>query len=175
MGASVGRSCWMLTARYPRAAKTFARKEYSVNLTVLPWLRIATGSVIMSAFACISLSRRTAMSTATGRLSRAGSLNVSVAWLIAHLLAVTTAVNALSETRMAIPRFMFVLGALTSGAGYQDVCGPFSLRYVRRRDMGKRRHIAYQVRVRAIVPAMICINTPTTHPSIIIIVQKMCV
>src|SRR5664280_3751989 len=32
----------------------FARKEYSVNLTVLPWLRIATGSVIMSAFACIS-------------------------------------------------------------------------------------------------------------------------
>src|ERR1035437_5769111 len=68
----------MLTARYPRAAKTFARKEYSVNLTVLPWLRIATGSVIMSAFACISLSRRTAMSTVTRRLSRSGSLNVSV-------------------------------------------------------------------------------------------------
>src|ERR1035437_9163336 len=35
-------------------ANTLARKEYSVNLTVLPWLRIATGSVIMSAFACIS-------------------------------------------------------------------------------------------------------------------------
>jgi hypothetical protein len=34
--------------------------------------------------------------------------------------------------------------------------------------------MAYQVRVRAIVPAMICIITPTTHPSIIIIVQKMC-
>jgi len=30
--------------------------------------------------------------------------------------------------------------------------------------------MAYQVRVRAIVPAMICIITPTTHPS----VQKMC-
>jgi hypothetical protein len=40
--------------------------------------------------------------------------------------------------------------------------------------MKKRRHMAYQVRVRAIVPAMICIITPTTHPSIIIIVQKMC-
>src|SRR5450759_4427147 len=53
---------------------------------------------------------------------------------------------------------MFVLGALTSGAGCQDVCGPFSLRYVRRRDMGKRRHMAYQVGVRAIVPAMICIT-----------------
>jgi hypothetical protein len=44
----------------------------------------------------------------------------------------------------------------------------------RRREMKKRRHMAYQVRVRAIVPAMICIITPTTHPSIIIIVQKMC-
>ena len=31
---------------------------------------------------------------------------------------------------------------------------------------------AHQVRVRAIVPAMICIITPTTHPSIIIIVHK---
>ena len=28
----------------------FARNEYSVNLTVLPWLRIATGSLIMPAF-----------------------------------------------------------------------------------------------------------------------------
>src|ERR1700737_4095056 len=60
----------MLTARYPRAAKTFSRKEYSVNLTVLPWLRIATGSVIIPAFACGSLSRRTAMPTPTGRFSR---------------------------------------------------------------------------------------------------------
>lgn len=34
--------------------------------------------------------------------------------------------------------------------------------------------MAYQVRVRVIVPAMIYIITPTTHPSIIIIVQKMC-
>jgi hypothetical protein len=33
--------------------------------------------------------------------------------------------------------------------------------------------MAYQVRVRAIVPAMICIITPTTHPSIVIIVQKV--
>src|SRR3984893_13467824 len=107
----------MLTARYPRAANTFARKEYSVNLTVLPWLRIATGSVIMPALACISLSRRTAISTSTGRLLRAGSLNVSVSWRIAHLLAVkyATVTSAESETRMAIPRFMFVLGAPTSG------------------------------------------------------------
>jgi hypothetical protein len=44
----------------------------------------------------------------------------------------------------------------------------------RRREMKKRRHMAYQVRVRAIVPPMICIITPNTHPSIIIIVQKMC-
>src|SRR6266851_7981834 len=94
-----------------------ARKEYSVNLTVLPWLRIATGSIIMPAFACISLSRRTAMSTATGRLSRAGSLNVSVSWRIAHLLAVkyATVNTAESETRTVIPRFMFVLGAPTWG------------------------------------------------------------
>jgi hypothetical protein len=34
--------------------------------------------------------------------------------------------------------------------------------------------MAYQVRVRAIAPATICIITPTTHPSIIIIVQKVC-
>jgi hypothetical protein len=33
--------------------------------------------------------------------------------------------------------------------------------------------MAYQVRVRAIAPATICIITPTTHPSIIIIVQKV--
>src|SRR3984893_7757985 len=107
----------MLTARYPRAAKTFARKEYSVNLTVLPWLRIATGSLIMPAFACISLSRRTAMSTATGRLSRAGSLKVSVSWRIAHLVVVkyATVNTAESETRTVIPRFMFVLGAPTLG------------------------------------------------------------
>src|SRR6266849_6485158 len=90
-------------------AKTFARKEYSVNLTVLPWLRIATGSLIMPAFACISLSHRTAMSTATGRLSRAGSLNVRVSWRIAHLLAVkyATVTSAESEARTAIPRFIF--------------------------------------------------------------------
>src|SRR5260370_12422404 len=71
----------------------------------------------MPAFACISLSRRTAMSTATGRLSRAGSLNVRVSWRIANLLAVkyATVTIAESETRTAIPRFMFVLGALTSG------------------------------------------------------------
>src|SRR5713101_3351655 len=98
-------------------AKTFARKEYSVNLTVLPWLRIATGSLIMSALACISLSRLTAMSTPTGRLLRAVSLNVIVSWRIAHLLAVKYAtVNAAeSETRTVIPRFMFVLGAPTLG------------------------------------------------------------
>ena len=64
----------------------------------------------MPAFAGISLSRRTATSTATGRLSRAGSLNVRVSWRIAHLLAVNyaTVTSAESETRMAIPRFMFV-------------------------------------------------------------------
>src|SRR5258706_7108428 len=91
-------------------AKAVARKEYSVNLTVLPWLRIATGNLIMPAFACISLSRRTAMSTATGRLSRAGSLNVSVSWRMAHLLAVkyATGNTAGSETRIVIPRFIFV-------------------------------------------------------------------
>src|SRR6266404_9655654 len=108
---------WMLIDINPRMAKAVARKEYSVNLTVLPWLRIATGSLIMPAFACISLSRRTAMSTATGRLSRAGSLNVSVSWRIAHLLAVkyATVNTAESETRTVIPRFMFVLGAPTVG------------------------------------------------------------
>src|SRR3984893_12204689 len=112
----------MLTARWPRAAKTFARKEYSENLTVLPWLRIATGSVIMPALACISLSRRTATSNATGRLSRAGSLNVNVSWRIAHLLAVkyATVTSAESETRMAIPRFMFVLGARPSLRNFAD-------------------------------------------------------
>src|SRR6202011_4163338 len=99
-----------------------ARKEYSVNLTVLPWLRIATGSVIMPAFACISLSRRTAMSTATGRLSRAGSLNVSVSWRIAHLVVVkyATVNTAESETKTVIPRFMFVLGARPSLRNFAD-------------------------------------------------------
>ena len=29
-------------------------EKYSVNFTVLPWLRIATGSLAMPAFACIS-------------------------------------------------------------------------------------------------------------------------
>src|SRR6476660_4197569 len=77
----------------------------------------------MAAFACISLSRRTAMSTATGRLSRAGSLNVSVSWRIAHLLAVkyATVNTAESETRTVIPRFMFVLGAPTLGG--HPLCG----------------------------------------------------
>src|SRR5258705_5910601 len=115
-------------------AKAVARKEYSVNLTVLPWLRIATGSLIMPAFACISLSRRTAMSTATGRLSRAGSLNVSASWRIAHLLAVkyATVNTAESETRTVIPRFMFVLGHRLWGTRFQasELCGPLSLRYV---------------------------------------------
>src|ERR1700684_3885274 len=32
---------------------------------------------------------------------------------------------------------------------------------------------AHQVRVRATTPATICIITPTTHPSIIVIVQTM--
>src|ERR1700678_4536690 len=43
-GGSVGRSCWMLATRYPRAASTLARNEYSVFLTVLPLLMMATGS-----------------------------------------------------------------------------------------------------------------------------------
>jgi hypothetical protein len=42
-------------------------------LMVLPWFRTATGNLIIPAFACISLSRRTAISTATGRLLRDGS------------------------------------------------------------------------------------------------------
>src|ERR1700686_984657 len=76
----------------------------------------------MPPFACISLSRRTATSTATERLSRAGSLNVSVSWRIAHLLAVkyATVNTAESETRTVIPRFMFVLGAPTLGG---PLCG----------------------------------------------------
>ena len=36
IGGSVGRSCCMLIAMKPRAANTFARKLYWVNLTVLP-------------------------------------------------------------------------------------------------------------------------------------------
>src|ERR1700737_5298755 len=94
-----------------------ARNEYSVFFTVLPWLRIATGSLIMPAFACISLSKRTAISTATGRLSRDGSLNVIVSWRIAHLLAVkyATVTSTESESRTEIPRFIFVLGAPPQG------------------------------------------------------------
>src|ERR1700682_2374003 len=89
-----------------------AKNEYSVFLTVLPWLRTATGNVIMPASACISLSRRTATSTATRRLSREGSLNDSVSCLMAHLLAVkyATVTSTESESRTVIPRFMFVLG-----------------------------------------------------------------
>ena len=80
----------MLDADHNIAAgtKTFARKEYSVDLTVLPWLRMATGKMIMPAFACISWSHRTATFTATARSSRARSLNVNDSWRIAHLLAV---------------------------------------------------------------------------------------
>src|SRR6266566_8669115 len=118
----------MLIAIKPRAAKAVARKEYSVNLTVLPWLRIATGSLIMPAFACISLSRRTAMSTATERLSRTGSLNVSVSWRIAHLLAVkyATVNTAESETRTVIPRFMFVLRRTDLGEHDHCAAHPFA-------------------------------------------------
>src|SRR5882757_11015038 len=95
-------------------ANTLARNEYSVCLTVLPWLRIATGSVIMPALACISLSRRTATSTATRRLLRAGSWKAMVSCLIAHLLAVKypTTSSTVSESRTVIPRFIGVLGAL---------------------------------------------------------------
>src|ERR1700741_4210841 len=94
-----------------------ARNEYSVFLTVLPWLSTATGSLIMPALACTSLSHRTATSTVTGRLSRDGSLNVSASWRIAHLLAVKyAAVNSTeSESRTVIPRFIVVLGAPASG------------------------------------------------------------
>src|ERR1700719_3406922 len=88
----------------------------------------------MPAFACISLSRRTATSTATEGLSRAGSLNVSVSWWITHLLAVkyATVTSAESETRTVIPRFMFVLGAPTAGDQMPsfETLGPLILRYV---------------------------------------------
>ena len=33
---------------------------------------------------------------------------------------------------------------------------------------------AYQVRMRVMAPAMICISTPTVQPSMIIVVQRMC-
>jgi hypothetical protein len=41
-------------------------------------------------------------------------------------------------------------------------------------DLRHKRATAYQVRVREIAPAMICIVTPTTHPTMIMTVQKMC-
>src|SRR3954471_14582083 len=93
-----------------------ARNEYSVFLTVLPWLRIATGNLIKPASACISLSRRTAISTATRRLSRDASWNAIVSCRIAHLLAVkyATVTSTQSESRTVIPRFIFVLGAPAS-------------------------------------------------------------
>src|ERR1700733_4347246 len=49
----------------------------------------------------------------------------------------------------------------------------------RRRRIGShevcaQKETAYQVRTRAIAPAMICMVRPNTHPSIVIIVQTMC-
>src|SRR3982074_1962563 len=58
----------------------------------------------MPAFACISLSRRTATSTATGRLPRTGSLNVRVSWRIAHLLAVKYATVTSAESEASATR-----------------------------------------------------------------------
>jgi hypothetical protein len=74
------------------------------------------------------------MSTATGRSSRAGSLNVWVSWRIAHLLAVkyATVNTAESETRTVIPRFMFVLGAPTLG----DHCAAHSCADAQSRNTG---------------------------------------
>jgi len=68
-----------------------------------------------------SLSRRTATSTATGRLPRTGSLNVSVSWRIAHLLAVKYAMVTQAREKakpvMAISTFhVVVLGAATPRA-----------------------------------------------------------
>src|SRR5882724_9833742 len=99
-----------------------ARNEYSVFLTVLPWLRIATGSLIKPASACISLSRRTAISTATRRLSREASWNAIVSCRIANLLAVkyATVTSTESESRTVIPRFIFVLGALACGLSWLE-------------------------------------------------------